>query len=158
MKKILLFIGILSMYGISNATDEGKFVAIANVTIPATVEISKPTLDFGNVVPGTTKINEGDGITVTIGGEKDSYVKTSFLFNDKPLENGKITLVRANDETGKEGELEATLYRNGNLELEDAYIPVSSANTFEITGKVEVPADAYSGTYISDFVTVKVSY
>ena len=155
MKKMMLLAGLLCVYGLNYAATSDDFIVKAKVVEPVAIELNNDVLDFGNVIRGTVGMAKNT-ITATITGEKNSVVRVNFKAGNKNITGGNVTLT-----TDAGDELTAKLYLNNNVQdimEETAFQVDNGTTTFDISGMLDVPAEAASGAYSSDEVVVSVIY
>lgn len=158
MKKLVLT-GLLALTAIGYAANEAKFNAVVRVSKPVSIELTKRTLDFGEVVPGATNVGTKEGTKVTISGKSGTKVNVTYTFSGQEIvspQNIKLTedvTKKTIDALLYEGEKEANLIKNKSVTL-DSY----GMHEYTINGVIKnIPSDA-EGNYDSGDITIKVMY
>ena len=156
MKKMMLLAGLLCICGLSYAATSDNFNVKARVVEPLAIELNNHTLDFGNVIRGTTGMAKNT-VTATITGEQNSHVRVNFKVNEEDVIGGEVAL-----KNEKGNELTAKLYLNNNpedvMEVTAFTLNDNGKIDFDITGSLDVPTETASGVYLSEDVVVSVVY
>lgn len=161
MKKMMLLVGLLCVYGLNYAATSDTFNVHAKVIEPVAIEVIGESVEFDELIPGTSNQSNKEGVTIKISGEEGKRVALSYEIDGEKLKYGQVDLI--SESSPEAATLDVVLYKNenrGQLLQDENFVLEKDGKQFEVNGYIRngVPSDAVRGDYYSKNITVKVQY